>query len=73
MKAIFEGIEDLFVNVLFVPYDLLRFTGSWWTANFLSCIFILIGGAAFIYWMLQLREFDKSGEEENDLSAHTYL
>lgn len=73
MKAIFEGIEDLFVNVLFAPYDLLRFTESWWSANILSWVFILIGGAAFIYWMLQLRGFDKSGEEENDLSAHSYL
>ncbi len=73
MKALFEGIEDLFVNVLFAPYDLLRFTESWWSANILSWIFILIGAAAFVYWMLQLREFDKSGEEKNDLSAHSYL
>ena len=73
MKAIFEGIEDLFVNVLFVPYDFFRFLESWWSANVLSWIFILIGGAAFVYWMLQLRKFDKSGEEENDLSAHSFL
>ncbi len=33
MKAFFEGIEDLFVNVLFWPYDIFRFMESWWAAN----------------------------------------
>lgn len=73
MKSFFEGIEDLFVNVLFAPYDLLRFLDSWWTANIMSWIFILIGGTAMVYWMLQLNKHNKSGEEENDLSAHSYL
>ena len=73
MKAIFEGIQDLFDNVLFIPYDFLRFIDNWWSANILSWVFILIGAAAFVYWMLQLRAFDQTGEEENDLSAHTYL
>lgn len=73
MKSFFEGIEDLFVNVLFAPYDLFRFMESWWTANIISWIFILIGSVAFVYWMLQLNKYDKTGEEENDISAHSYL
>ncbi len=73
MKAFFKGIEDLFVNVLFWPFDQLRYMENWWTANTLSWIFMLIGFVAMVYWMLQLKKIDESGEENKDITAHSYL
>lgn len=55
MKSFFEGIADLFVNVLFAPLDFLRFTDSWALANILNWLFMLIGSVAFVYWMLELK------------------
>ena len=71
MRAFFEGIEDLFVNVLFWPFDFLRYIQSWWTANIISWIFIIIGIVAFTYWLLQLKKFDE--EEDKTISSHSYL
>lgn len=73
MKAFFEGLEDLFVNVLFAPYDFLRFMENWWAANTLNWILMLVGFAAFVYWMLQLKEYNEKGEEDKSISAHSYL
>lgn len=72
-RSLFEGIEDLFVNSLFWPYDLLRSLDSWWVANIVSWILILIGAAAFVYWMLQLKQYSASGEEDKSITSHTYL
>ncbi len=58
-------INFLFVNVLFAPFDALRGMENWWGANTLNWIFMLIGAAAFIYWMLQLKKYNDSGEEDN--------
>ncbi|MCM4167846.1 hypothetical protein KCTC52924_01340 [Arenibacter antarcticus] len=73
MNTIFYGIEDLFVNVLLAPFDALRAMESWWGANSLNWIFIFIGFVAFIYWMLQLKKFNDNGEENKEVSAHSYL
>lgn len=73
MKSFFEGIEDLFVNVLFAPFDLLRFMESWWAANGLNWLFMIIGFVAFVYWMMQLRQFDANDEEDKSISSHSYL
>lgn len=73
MKSFFEGIEDLFVNVLFAPFDLLRFMENWWAANTLNWLFMIIGFVAFVYWMLQLRQFDANNEEDKSISSHSYL
>lgn len=73
MKSFFEGIEDLFVNVLFAPLDFLRFTDSWALANILNWIFMLIGAAAFIYWMLELKKYHDRDEEDTTSTSHTYL
>jgi len=51
MSSFFYGIEDLFVNVLFAPYDLLRFMESWWSSNIINWLFMIIGFVAMIYWM----------------------
>ena len=73
MRAIFEGIEELFVNGLFWPYDFFRFMESWWTANLVNWVFALSGAVAFIYWMRQLKSFNDSGEEDKSISSHSYL
>lgn len=73
MKSIFEGIEDLFVNVLFAPLDALRFAESWTLSNILNWIFMLIGFVAFVYWMIELKKYNDNGEEDKSISSHSYL
>jgi hypothetical protein len=75
MKDFFYGIEDLFVNVLFAPFDALRALEleSWFTANAISWIFMLIGLVAFVYWMMQLAKYNGNNEEDKSVTAHSYL
>ena len=44
LRDIFEGIAYLFEEILFYPLDLLRDLEleSWWAANALNFIFILV-------------------------------
>lgn len=75
MRDFFYGIEDLFVNVLFAPYDALRELEleSWTLANTVSWIFVLIGFVAFAYWMKQLATYNANNEEDKSVTAHSYL
>jgi cbb3-type cytochrome oxidase subunit 3 len=75
MKDFFNGIADLFVDYLFLPYDALRAleSDSWLLANIFSWIFILIGFVAFVYWMLQLKKYNDNDEEDKSISSHSYL
>jgi hypothetical protein len=75
MKDFFYAIQDLFVDVLFLPFDALRELEleNWWAANAVSWIFTLIGLVAFVYWMLQLKGFNDRGEEDKSVTAHSYL
>lgn len=73
MKSFFEGIEDLFVNVLFAPYDAFRFMDSWWASNMVNWLLAIIGAVAFVYWMLQLKQYNDNGEEDKSISSHSYL
>jgi hypothetical protein len=75
MKDFFYAIQDLFVDVLFLPFDALRRLelDNWWAANIVSWILTLIGLVAFVYWMLQLRKFDKNNEEDKSITSHSYL
>lgn len=75
MKKNFDSIAGLFEDVLFMPYQLLTQLEffSWWLANGVSFVFLTIGSIAAIYWINQLRKFDKSGEENKDPSAHSFL
>jgi Family of unknown function (DUF6341) len=75
MKDFFYAIQDLFVNILFAPYDALRALqlDNWWAANFVSWIFIIIGIVAFFYWMIQLKGFNDNNEEDKSISAHSFL
>ena len=75
MKEFFSLIEYLFVELLFIPFDFLRSLElkSWVLANGLNATFRLIISSLLVYWMLQLVKFDKSGEEDKDPSAHSFL
>jgi hypothetical protein len=75
MKDFFYAIQDLFVNILFSPFDALRALelDNWFAANAMSWIFIIIGFIAFGYWMKQLRTYDNNNEEDKTVSAHSYL
>ena len=59
MKDFFYAIQDLFVNILFAPFDALRALelDNWWAANIVSWVLLAIGCIAFTYWMLQLKSF----------------
>lgn len=75
MKDFFNAIQDLFVNYLFWPFDVLRAIeyDNWWLANIVSWILALIGLTAFVYWMKQLKSFEDNNEEDKSISAHSYL
>ena len=73
MSSFFYGIEDLFVNGLFWPYDFFRFMESWWASNAVNWLLALAGAVAMVYWMGQLKKAHDSGEEDKDITAHSYL
>lgn len=75
MKAFFEAIQFLFVEVLFVPLDLLRSweLTNWWGANIINWVFIIVCCYWTYYWTKQLAIFKSSGEDEQDTTAHSFL
>ena len=73
MSKFFYGIEDLFVDVLFAPFDFFRFMENWWSSNLVNWILAIIGFVAMIYWMKELKSFNDSGEEDKSISSHSYL
>ena len=75
MKKNFEGIAWLFEEILFLPFSLLRELEltHWTLANTINWMFLIVGFAAMLYWILQLNLFDKNGEEDKDPSAHSFL
>ncbi|HAS18706.1 MAG TPA: uracil phosphoribosyltransferase [Flavobacteriaceae bacterium] len=75
MKAFFEGIAWLFEEILFLPYEVLRELEltSWTLANSVNWIFLIVGFSAMVYWVVQLNIFEKSGDEDKDPSAHSFL
>ena len=56
---IFRAIADFCTNVLFSPYEAIRFTDGWWSTNILNTLFISIGMILFLYWLVQLQKFKK--------------
>ncbi|MEN3323831.1 uracil phosphoribosyltransferase [Mariniflexile soesokkakense] len=75
MKDLFNAIQDLFVNVLFKPLDAIRALEleNWFAANTISWIFLIIGFAAMVYWMKQLKIFNDNNEEDKSISSHSFL
>ena len=75
VKGFFEGIQWLFENILFLPHEFLREVEltSWWIANCVNFFFLLIGIVALVYWSKKLKDFDDKGEEDKDVTAHSFL
>jgi len=75
MRAFFEGIQWLFEEILFIPQDFFRELelSSWFGANIINWIFMIICTVAMVYWIKQLRIFDEKGEENQDTTAHSFL
>lgn len=73
MKDFFEGIQYLFEEILFIPFNALRFTENWWASNIVSWLLAITGFIAMIYWILQLKKFDDREEEDKSITAHSFL
>lgn len=75
MKNFFEGIQWLFEELLFFPFDFLRYIQdySWSLANAFNFFLAIVIFFALVYWMIQLKNFDKKGEEKKDATAHSFL
>lgn len=75
MTEFFRGIESFFEDFLFYPFDALRELelSSWWAANIINFLFLIVGLAAFFYWMKQLKKFNDNDEENRDPTAHSFL
>ncbi len=75
MKAFFEGIQSLFVDFLYVPLDFLRELelSSWFGANLINWIFMIICAVATVYWIKQIKLTGDSGEDAQDTTAHSFL
>tara|TARA_B100001173_G_scaffold68715_1_gene58354 strand:+ start:73 stop:303 length:231 start_codon:yes stop_codon:yes gene_type:complete len=71
---IFEAIEFLFVEVLFIPFDFIRLDiSSWLIQNIVNFTFMTVITSALIYWTLELVKYDKKGGEKKDVTAHSFL
>jgi len=55
----FRALADFFNNVLFIPFDKLRFSGDWWISNIPNFMLFIIGLTAFTFWMSQLKKHSK--------------
>ncbi len=73
MKAFFEGIQYLFEEILFMPYNFFRFMENWWSSNLINWLLFIIGVVAMVYWILQLKKFDDNNEEDKSISSHSFL
>ena len=75
MKAFFEGIQYLFVEILFVPFDALRGLelSSWFGANTINFLFMIICAVAIVYWIKQLKLHKANNEENQDTTAHSFF
>lgn len=75
MRDIFEGIQSFFEDFAFAPLNYLRDLelDSWFLANLVNWIFLIVGILAFAYWMKQLKKYKDNNEENTDPSAHSFL
>ncbi len=75
MRAFFEGIQTLFVDFLFKPFDWLRSLelSNWWLANIVSWTLMAICAYYIVYWCKQLTIHQKNNEENQDTTAHSFL
>ena len=73
-KDLFEAIEYLFVEILFIPFDFIRLEiSNWIIQNGINFILMIVISSALIYWTLELIKYDKKGDEKKDVTAHSFL
>lgn len=75
MKTFFEGIQTIFVDFLFWPLDALREweLSSWFGANLINWVFMIICAVAMVYWVKQLKLHKENNDEYQDTTAHSFL
>ena len=74
MKEFFELIEFLFVDILFLPFDVIRLDiSNWFLQNAINFSFMLVISAALVYWTLELVKYDKKEGKETEVTAHSFL
>jgi hypothetical protein len=73
MRAFFEAIQWLFVDVLYKPLDWLRALElkTWFGANLLNAVFMAICAYYLIYWIKQIGL--TKNEDVQDTTAHSFL
>ena len=73
-KDLFEAIEYLFVEILFIPFDFISLEiSNWFIQNGINFILMIVISSALIYWTLELIKYDKKGDEKKDVTAHSFL
>jgi len=73
-KDLFEAIEFLFVEILFIPFDFIRLEiSNWFIQNTINFSLMIVISAALVYWTLELIKYDKEGDEKKDITAHSFL
>ena len=75
MKAFFEGIQSLFVDFLFLPMNFLRELEltTWFGANIINWIYVIICTTAMVYWVKQLQLHKSNNEDYQDTTAHSFF
>jgi uncharacterized membrane protein len=75
MTSVFTGIQWLFEHILFVPHNYLRKLelSTWFGANIINWIFMIICIAAMLYWIKQLKLHKDNNDEYQDTTAHSFL
>ncbi|MFT5925926.1 MAG: hypothetical protein ACI9WL_000669 [Rubritalea sp.] len=72
METLLDAIVGLF-EIILIPFNALAELekDNWFAANAASWMFIIILMAAFVYWMLQLKAYDK--DEDKTQTGHSFL
>jgi len=60
---IFRAIGDFCTNIAFKAYDAFRSIDGWWTSNTVNIILVVLGFIAMFYWLGQMANHSKAGEE----------
>ncbi|WP_299761732.1 uracil phosphoribosyltransferase [uncultured Dokdonia sp.] len=75
LKGFFEGIQAFAEETLFTPFNWFAETEltNWWGANGVNWLFMIICCVAIGYWMRQLVDHNKEGDERRDAISHGFL
>ena len=60
---IFRAIGDFSTDIAFILYDAFRSMDGWWISNTINVILIAIGFIAMFYWLGQMVNQNRAGEQ----------